>query len=161
MSREATKALLSHERMRFRASLPTPDHDPARGYGGRIAVVLSGGGARGSYEAGVLLAFQDANLPTHIVAATSIGSINAASYAGHSETVVGNAEPLVDSWLEVTPPAVGIFWTRYTFMLAGLIAATAGLGNLIRSLSVTSGFYFHLVRPELTWLMLTDRKSVV
>lgn len=150
-----TKALLDDERMRFRASLPGPDPSPARGYNGRIAVVLSGGGARGAYEAGVLLAFQDARLPTHIVAATSIGSINAASFAGHSQTLVGNAEPLVASWLEVTPPAVGIFWTRYVFMLAGLIAATAGLGNLIRALSVRSGFYFHLTQPELTWLMLT------
>src|SRR5262249_35041555 len=97
---------------------------------------------------------QDARLPTHIVAATSIGSINAASYAGHSDSLVGNAEHLVDSWLEVTPPAVGIFWTRYTFMLAGLIAATAGIGNLIRAWSVERGFYFHLVQPELTWLML-------
>lgn len=140
--------------MRFLASLPQPDRNPAHGYNGRIGVVLSGGGARGAYEAGVLLAFQDARLPTHIVAATSIGSINAASYAGHSETLVGNAEPLVDSWLEVTPPAVGIFWTRYVFMLAGLIAATAGLGNLIRAVSVRSGFYFHLAQPELTWLML-------
>jgi predicted acylesterase/phospholipase RssA len=154
MSREAIKALLSEERMRFRASLPPPERDPAHGYNGRIGVVLSGGGARGAYEAGVLLAFQDARLPTHIVAATSIGSINAASYAGHSETLVGNAEPLVASWLEVTPPAVGIFWTRYTFMLTGLIAATAGFGNLLRAFSVQSGFYFHLVQPELTWLML-------
>jgi len=155
VSRATTKALLDEERARFRASLPPPDQSPARNYSGRIGVVLSGGGARGAYEAGVLLAFQDARLPTHIVAATSIGSINAASYAGHSQTLVGNAEHLVDSWLEVTPPAVGIFWTRYVFMLAGLIAATAGLGNLIRALSVESGFYFHLVQPELTWLMLT------
>lgn len=155
MSREATKALLDEERARFVASLLPPERSPARAYGGRIGVVLSGGGARGAFEAGVLLAFQDARLPTHILAATSIGSINAASYAGHSKTLVGNAEHLVNSWLEVTPPAVGIFWTRYVFMLAGLIAATAGLGNLIRALSVESGFYFHLVQPELTWLMLT------
>ncbi|MGH9492733.1 MAG: patatin-like phospholipase family protein [Terriglobales bacterium] len=154
MSRAATKALLEEERVRFLATLPAPDRGPAGKYGGRIAVVLSGGGARGAYEAGVLLAFQDARLPTHILAATSIGSINAASYAGHSDTLVGNAEHLVDSWLEVTPPAVGIFWTRYVFMLTGLIAATAGVGNLIRAWSVESGFYFHLVRPQLTWLML-------
>ena len=154
MSRKAAKALLEEERVRFLATLPSPDRSPVTKYGGRIAVVLSGGGARGAYEAGVLLAFQDARLPTHILAATSIGSINAASYAGHSDTLVGNAEHLVDSWLEVTPPAVGIFWTRYVFMLAGLISATAGAGNLVRALSVESGFYFHLVQPELTWLML-------
>ena len=80
------------------------------GFPGRIGVVLSGGGARGSYEAGVLLAFQDAQLPTHILAASSVGSINAASYAANSSTLVGNAEPLLDSWAQVTPPAVGIDW---------------------------------------------------
>ena len=56
----------------------------------RIAVVLSGGGARGAYEAGALLAFQDAQVPTHILAATSVGSINAADYAARSQTLVGN-----------------------------------------------------------------------
>jgi predicted acylesterase/phospholipase RssA len=50
----------------------------------RIGVVLSGGGARGAYEAGVLLAFGHAKLPTHVVSAASIGSINAASYVAHS-----------------------------------------------------------------------------
>jgi len=65
----------------------------------RTGVVLSGGGARGSYEAGVLMAFHDAQVPTHIITATSVGSINAASYAAHSEGFVGNAEVLVRSWM--------------------------------------------------------------
>src|SRR6266852_9987046 len=75
---------------------------------GRIAVALSGGGARGAYEAGALLAFQDAKLPTHILTATSVGSINAASYASHSSSLVGNAESLIESWTQVSPPAMGI-----------------------------------------------------
>src|SRR5207302_4038362 len=95
----------------------------------RIAVVLSGGGARGAYEAGALLAFQDAEVPTHILAATSVGSINAADYAAHSTTLVGNAEPLVEGWAQTTSPAMGIDWSRYVFILAGLIAASAGGGN--------------------------------
>lgn len=85
---------------------------------GRIAVVLSGGGARGAYEAGVLLAFQDARLPTHILTSTSIGAINAASYAGHGRGYVGNAEPLVQGWLDLTPATVGIDWSRYIIVLA-------------------------------------------
>lgn len=97
---------------------------------GRIAVVLAGGGARGAYEAGVLLAFQDARMPTHIVAGASVGSINAASYAAHSDTLVGNAEALVESWLRLTPPTLGIQWNRYGWMLTGLIAATAAFANL-------------------------------
>ena len=57
---------------------------------------------------GVLLALQDAQVPTHILAATSVGSINAASYAAHSKTEIGSAESLVDSWSHLTPPAMGI-----------------------------------------------------
>src|SRR6267154_3725993 len=77
----------------------------------RIAVVLSGGGARGAYEAGALLAFQDAQVPTHILAASSVGSINAASYAAHSEGLVGQADTLVRSWLDLTPATLGIDWS--------------------------------------------------
>src|SRR5919201_812408 len=92
---------LEGERAKFRASLP-PDFDLrwAR-HQERIGLVLSGGGARGAYEAGVLLAFQDAKLPTHILAATSIGAINAAFYAAHSDDrCVGNAEKMVEAWSE-------------------------------------------------------------
>ncbi len=76
--------------------------------------MLAGGGARGGYEAGALLAIQDAALPTPIIVATSIGGINGASYAAHATGLIGNAEPLVDAWFELTPPTVGVEWTRYT-----------------------------------------------
>ncbi|MBI4462802.1 MAG: patatin-like phospholipase family protein [Acidobacteria bacterium] len=121
---------------------------------GRIAAVLSGGGARGAYEAGALVAFQDAGLPTHIVTATSVGSINAASYAAHSDTLVGSAESLVEGWFDLTPPAAGIEWTRYVWMLAGLIAASAGFGNLINDFLSERGFRVSLQDPALTWFML-------
>lgn len=123
-------------------------------FSGRIAAVLSGGGARGAYEAGVLLAFQDARLPTHIITATSVASINAASFAARSNSLVGNAEPLTASWFDLTPPQVGIEWTRYVWMLTGLIAASAGLGNLARHLLASGGFSFEVPDPALTWLAL-------
>src|SRR6516164_5969750 len=68
-------------------------------FSSRIGVVLSGGGARGAYEAGVLMAFQDARVPTHIITASSVGSINAASYASHSDGLVGKADALVNAWI--------------------------------------------------------------
>lgn len=121
----------------------------------RVAIVLSGGGARGAYQAGALLALQDARVPTPIVTATSIGSINAAYYAASSATVVGNAEPLVQSWREISSPAIGIEWTRYVLMLAGLVAGVVGLGNLIRAWLDERGLTFvHLHDPRLTWLFL-------
>ena len=126
---------------------------PAR-FTSRIGVVLSGGGARGSYEAGVLMAFHDAQVPTHIITATSVGSINAASYAAHSEGFVGNAEVLVHSWMELTPLTLGIDWSRYIFLLAGLIAASAGLGNFLWNWMQSHGIYLHLHHPAITWLSL-------
>ena len=146
--------MLEDERALFRGTLPANPAELWERFRGRIAVVLSGGGARGAYEAGVLLAFQDARLPTHILAATSIGAINAASYAAHSNQYVGNAESLVKSWSEVRPPAVGIDWSRYIFILAGLIAATAGFGNFAIGLLQHSGIYLHLYNPLLTWFLL-------
>src|SRR5215469_13101720 len=81
-------------------------------FASRVGVVLSGGGARGAYEAGVLMAFQDAQVPTHIITASSIGSINAASYAAYAEGYIGKAELLVKAWMELTPATLGIDWSR-------------------------------------------------
>ncbi|HWY67725.1 MAG TPA: patatin-like phospholipase family protein [Terriglobales bacterium] len=123
-------------------------------FAGRIAVVLSGGGARGAYEAGVLLALQDARLPTHILTSTSIGAINGASYAGHGRGYLGNAEPLVEGWLQLTPASVGIDWSRYIIVLTGLIAATAGFGNALGVLLHRLGIVVRQDDPLLTWLFL-------
>src|SRR5215467_13513004 len=119
----AALAELEALRDEFRARMSTAKRPDV--FSSRVGVVLSGGGARGAYEAGVLMAFQDAQVPTHIIAATSVGSINAASYAAHAEGFVGRAEPLIDAWLELTPATLGIDWSRYIFVLAGLIAASA------------------------------------
>src|SRR5215471_21782745 len=105
MNKEDFQKLLGQEREKFRRQLAARSADPSHVFSscaGRIGVVLSGGGARGAYEAGALLAFQDAAMPTHILAATSVGSINAASYASHSSSFVGNAESLVESWTQVS-----------------------------------------------------------
>ena len=120
----------------------------------RVGVVLSGGGAKGAYEAGVLMAFQDAEVPTHIITATSIGSINAASYAANSKDCVGNAEPLLHSWMELTPSILGIDWSRYIFILAGLVAASAGIGNLLWGWLYDHGIYLHAHHPRLSWFSL-------
>src|SRR6202158_3745044 len=124
------KTELKEERTAFRARMEKAGAEGVWAkFPGRIAVALAGGGARGAYEAGVLLAFQDAQLPTHIVTATSVGSIHAAGSAAHSSTRVGNAESVVGGWLGVTPTSVGIEWTRYAWVLGGLVAACMGFGN--------------------------------
>lgn len=139
-------------RQEFRAQ-PATQHLPA-GFSSRVGVVLSGGGARGAYEAGVLMAFQDAEVPTHVIAATSIGSINAATYAAYSEGLVGRAEPLVNAWMDLTPATLGIDWSRYIFLLAGLVAASAGIGNFLWLWMQHHGIYLHAHHPMSTWFAL-------
>src|SRR5882672_10902459 len=140
---------LRHE---FRAQISTCNRPAV--VTSRIGVVLSGGGARGAYEAGVLMAFQDAQVPTHIIAATSVGSINAASFAAQAEGLVGKAEPLIDAWLDLTPATLGIDWSRYIFLLAGLIAASAGIGNFFWDWMKEHGIFLHAYHPKGTWLAL-------
>jgi predicted acylesterase/phospholipase RssA len=148
----AALAELDALRDEFRAAIATAKRPAV--FSSRVGVVLSGGGARGSYEAGVLMAFQDAQIPTHIIAATSVGSINAASYAAHAEGLVGKAEPLIDAWLELTPATLGIDWSRYIFLLAGLIAASAGIGNFLWLWMQEHGIFLHAHHPKTTWLAL-------
>src|ERR1700760_1103569 len=112
--RSAALAELDTLRDEFRATMARARRPAV--FASRVGVVLSGGGARGAYEAGVLMAFQDAEVPTHIITATSIGSINAASYAAHSDGQVGKADMLVRSWMELTPATLGIDWSRYIFL---------------------------------------------
>lgn len=144
-------AELEELRQKFRQELSAK---PAPHFSSRIGVVLSGGGARGAYEAGALMAFEDANVPTHILTATSIGSINAASYAAHSQGLVGKAETLVDSWMELTPATLGIDWSRYVFLLAGLVAASAGLGNFVWQWLQEHEIFLHVHHPKFTWFAL-------
>src|SRR5579864_2395216 len=49
----------------------------------RIALILSGGGALGSYQAGVYQALAERNLHPDWVAGISIGAVNAALIAGN------------------------------------------------------------------------------
>src|SRR5882762_5823196 len=148
----AALAELNALRQEFRARIATSNRPSV--FTSRVGVVLSGGGARGAYEAGVLMAFQDAQVPTHIIAATSVGSINAASYASHAEGLVGKAESLVDALIELSPATLGIDWSRYIFLLAGLIAAAAGIGNFFWEWMKENGIFLHAYHPKGTWLAL-------
>jgi NTE family protein len=58
----------------------------------RIALLLQGGGALGSYQAGAYQALAEANLEPEWVAGISIGAVNSALIAGNPpETRVGKA----------------------------------------------------------------------
>lgn len=62
----------------------------------KLGLVLSGGGARGSFEAGVIAALQDAGLHPHVLSGTSAGALNAAGLAAGFD-----AERLSELWTSV------------------------------------------------------------
>jgi NTE family protein len=72
---------------------------------GRTALVLSGGGARGAYEAGVLRYVRGeladmlgAQPRIDLVCGTSIGAVNACFLAAHAHAPARQGEALVDAW---------------------------------------------------------------
>jgi len=72
------------------------------------ALVLSGGGARASYQVGVLAALAERapNLQLPIVTGVSAGAINAAFIAGHPGPLPEAVAQLRGAWLRLTPDTV-------------------------------------------------------
>ena len=75
---------------------------PARGSDKRIALVLQGGGALGSYQAGVYEALAEAGYLPDWVAGISIGAVNAALIAGNAPEA--RVPALREFWEEVSMP---------------------------------------------------------
>lgn len=69
------------------------------------ALYLSGGGARGAYQAGVLKAIghilQTKKLPFNMIGGVSVGSINAAVLAEYADDFPGGLEKLESIWSEI------------------------------------------------------------
>lgn len=85
------------------------DVDPAT----PMALVLSGGGAKGAYEAGVAAVFVERGLPLRLVAGSSAGALNAAMIAS------GRADRLEALWRSVTREQV--YSLRLPLFLAGFL----------------------------------------
>ena len=72
-------------------------------YTKKVALVLQGGGALGSYQAGVYEALASSDYKPDWVAGISIGAINAALIAGNSPEM--RVEKLREFWRTITTPA--------------------------------------------------------
>jgi len=73
----------------------------------RIALLLSGGGARAAYQVGVLRAIaellpKDASNPFHIISGTSAGALNAASLACHAHRLRTGVRLLEYVWKHIS-----------------------------------------------------------
>lgn len=73
-----------------------------------LALVLTGGGARGAYQVGLIRAlarhFPDLSIP--IITGVSAGAVNAIHLASHHGTLQQAAEELTALWSELTPERV-------------------------------------------------------
>lgn len=78
----------------------------------KTAIVFSGGGARGAYNAGVALAFAKQRVAPDIVSGTSVGALVAAM------VVAGEEERLAEIWRHLTPSHVYGLRSRVQFFLS-------------------------------------------
>lgn len=85
----------------------------------RLAVVLSGGGALGAYEVGVLRSLDAAGLAPEIVIELSVGVINAVVWTAHGF----RSNALERAWSRIGPASIGMRWTSLGVRMAGLALA--------------------------------------
>ncbi|HET8759922.1 MAG TPA: patatin-like phospholipase family protein [Nitrospiria bacterium] len=84
----------------------------ARTIEAKAAMVFSGGGARGAYNAGVAMAFAKHGVYPEIVSGTSVGALVAAM------VVAGEEERLCEIWRHLTPSQVYGVRSRVQFFLS-------------------------------------------
>jgi NTE family protein len=107
-----------------------------------LALVLSGGGARGALQAGALRALHEAGYRPDLIAGTSVGAMNAAVLGLHGLTAVGVAA-LEAAWREAA--AAELVPPNYVWLAAHALLGTRGAHN-IRTFMIAQG-----VAPELTF----------
>ena len=97
-----------------------------------LALVLSGGGARASYQVGVLSALAERvpNLSLPVVTGVSAGAINAAFLAGHPGPIGQAVHQLRGHWLRLTPDTVYRVKTTRMATWAVRLAAQYALGRV-------------------------------
>ena len=105
-------------------------HSGLRGVG----LVLSGGGAKGAYQAGVLRALNDMNVSVGAISGASIGALNGAIVAAArtQETAARHLQELWSELAQISPLCIGRGSLRvpaYLVMLASFGAPIAGMAG--------------------------------
>jgi len=111
-------------------NLPPPDFD-------NVALVLQGGGALGSYQAGVYQAMQEAGLEPDWIAGISIGAINAALIAGSKASE--RLQRLSRFWQEVSSEPGGLLARQY---LPKDLIAGQDIRSWLNALSASHSLFF-------------------
>src|SRR6202790_674707 len=102
---------------------------PARAasYDKKVALVLQGGGALGSYQAGVYEALSTSQYLPDWVAGISIGAINAAIIAGNAPEK--RVERLKNFWEKITAPSS--LWPILSSVILGEQRRTSSLNAIL------------------------------
>jgi NTE family protein len=116
----------------------------AASYGKKVALVLQGGGALGSYQAGVYEALSTSQYLPDWVAGISIGAINAAIIAGNAPAK--RVERLKAFWEGITAPSS--LWPVLSNVISGENRRTSSLNALMFG---QPGFF--APRPAMHWLL--------
>lgn len=96
----------------------------------RIALVLSGGGALGAYEVGVLKVIEATGVAPSFVAGVSVGALNAVGWVAHG----GHAAALERLWRRLRASNIGLHWLTLALRAAGSLAATLALIEIVLTL---------------------------
>jgi hypothetical protein len=93
--------------------------------------VLSGGGALGAYEVGVLKVLEAVRLTPSVIAGVSIGAINAVAWlaAGY------DARALEQVWLTARAETVGVQWVSLVLRVIGALTAVVASLELLLTLA--------------------------
>jgi NTE family protein len=107
-------------------AVPVSACEPARGPADApVALILSGGGAKGAWEAGVASALIERGVPVRLVAGSSAGALNAAMIAD------GRLDRLQHLWRTLTREQV--YRLRPSILFAGLLPGVLTLLALDRA----------------------------
>ena len=142
--------------------LPLPETETPRGERPRVGLVLSGGGARGAYEVGVLRYIRErlkGDNRIDIITGSSIGAINGAYIAATADRPKAQGRLLARVWSELNLDEVCRFgWSQMRALpqvLFGKISGKTTHGQQIGGL-VDPRAMQALVRSRLPWNGITD-----
>ncbi len=99
--------------------------------GRRLAVVLSGGGAMGAYQVGVLRSLERLGVEAAIVAGTSVGALNAVSWVA----LGGRTKPLMRLWRGLNASGIGVRWSTLSLRIAAAFLMVLALAELVLTLA--------------------------
>jgi len=122
----------------------------------KIALVLSGGGALGAYEIGVLRVLEAVRLVPSLVVGVSIGAINAVAWLAAGR----DAGPIEEVWRTARGETLGVQWVSLALRVAGGFIALVALFEMLLTLAGSrelSGAYWLWRQGSAAWDLVSTQ----